>query len=117
MVNRRKYFEYYDRDDGRHRRRLEKNFFASIEQLRRFEEKLEEWQKEHLKLHVDRYRLDVTYSSNRSISTDADPVTAEGEFDDPHFTELQKEAFALYAEDTEESSGTLDDYQAYKASK
>lgn len=117
MANRRKYFEYYDREDGRHRRRLEKNFFASVEQLRRFEERLEGWQREHLKAHTERYRLDTTYTSNRSIPIEGEAVSFEGEFDDPHFTEDQKEAFAQYAQDTEESSGTMDDYQSYKATK
>lgn len=117
MVNRRKYFEYYDREDGRHRRRLEKNFFASIEQLRRFEEKLESWQKEHLKKHTDRYRLDHTYTSNHALPVEGEEIGFEGEFADPHFTEDQREAFLQYEKDTEESSGTLEDYQAYKASK
>lgn len=117
MANRRKYFEYYDREDGRHRRRLEKNFFASIEQLRRFEEKLESWQKEHLLKHTERYRLDTTYTGNRDISTIADPVSFEGDFEDPHFTEDQQEAYIAYAADKEESSGSMDDYQAYKTSK
>jgi hypothetical protein len=117
IANRRKYFEQYDRDDGRHRKRLERNFFASVELLRRFEEKLQDWQREHLKLHVDGYRPDTTYTGNRSISTVADPVPFEGDFADPHFTETQKEAFVAYAEDKEESLGTIDDYLQYKASK
>lgn len=117
ITNRRKYFEFYDREEGRHRRRLEKNFFTSVEQLRRFEERLQDWQKEHLKLHVDRYRPDTTYTGNRSISTEAEPVSFEGQFEDPHFTETQQEAYVEYEKDTEESMGTYDDYLAYKATK
>lgn len=117
MINRRKYFEYFDREEGRHRRRLEKNFFTSIEQLRRFEERLEPWQKELLKAHVDRYRLDLTYSGNHELSPVAEPAPLEGDFPDPHFKEEQVEAFTAYAEDREESVGTYDDYLQYKAAK
>ena len=117
LTNRRKYYEYFNREDGRHRKRLEKNFFGTIEQLRRFEEKLDPRQKEALLKHVERYRLDLTYSGNHELSPDAEAVSFEGEFDDPHFTDAQKEAFAAYAEDREESSGSFADYEAYKASK
>jgi hypothetical protein len=117
LTSRRKYFEDFDRDDGRHRKRLERNFFNTIEQLRAFESRLDARQKEALLNHVERYRKDHTYSSNHEISPEAEAVEPEGDFPDPHFTALQIEAFKLYAEDREESSGTMDDYEAYKASK
>lgn len=117
LINRRRYWEDFDRDEGRHRKRLEKNFFGTIEQLRRFEEKLDERQKDALLRHVERYRPDLTYSSNHELSPVADPVPYEGEFDDPHFTEDQEEAFKAYANDREETVGTIDDYLAYKAQK
>ncbi len=117
LVNRRKYFEYFNREDGRHRKRLERNFFGTIEQLRRFEEKLDGRQREALERHLERYRNDHTYSSNHQIDPKAEPVSFEGHFDDPHFTEAQHEAFKAYAEDREESSGSMADYEAYKASK
>ncbi|MBY0517121.1 MAG: hypothetical protein K2P81_09445 [Bacteriovoracaceae bacterium] len=117
LNNRRKYYEHFNREDGRHRRRLEKNFFSTIEQLRRFEERLDPRQKEALLNHVERYRLDLTYSGNHDLAPQADPVPFEGEFEDPHFTEDQKEAFRAYAEDREETSGCFADYEAYKASK
>lgn len=117
LMNRRKYYEFFNREDGRHRRRLEKNFFNTIEQLRRFEEKLDGRQREVLKAHVERYRLDLTYSTNHEISPIPEPVPTEGKFEDPHFTPLQDEAFKLWADDREESSGSIEDYLAYKASK
>jgi hypothetical protein len=117
LINRRKYWEDFDRDDGRHRKKLEKNFFASIEQLRKFEERLDGRQKAALLRHVERYRPDNTYSTNHALPFEAAPVAFEGEFEDPHFTEEQIEAFKAYAEDREESVGTIDDYLAYKAEK
>lgn len=117
LTNRRKYYEDFNRDEGRHRRRLEKNFFGTIEQLRRFEERLNPLQKEALLNHVERYRLDLTYSGNRDMPAMAEPVATEGEFQDPHITPSQMEAFKAYEQDREETSGTYADYEAYKASK
>jgi hypothetical protein len=117
LTNRRKYYEDFNRDEGRHRRRLEKNFFGTIEQLRRFEERLNPLQKEALLNHVERYRLDLTYSGNRDMPAMAEPVATEGEFQDPHITPAQMEAFKAYEKDREETSGSYADYEAYKASK
>lgn len=117
LITRRKYYEYFNRVDERQLYRLEKNFFDSIEHLRRFEASLEPWQREALeKRKTERYRLDLTYSGNRGW----DPVEvakadfAPDENEDPHFKESQKEAFAEYAEDTEESVGTFEDYLKLK---
>jgi hypothetical protein len=117
LTNRRKYWEDFDRDDGRHRKKLERNFFASIEQLRRFEEKLDGRQRAALLQHVERYNPDSTYSKNHELPFEAEKVSFEGEFEDPHFTEEQIEAFKAYAQDREETMGTMDDYVAYKAEK
>jgi hypothetical protein len=117
LTNRRKYWEDFDRDDGRHRKKLERNFFASIEQLRRFEEKLDGRQKAALLQHIERYNPDSTYSKNHDLPFEAEKVSFEGEFEDPHFTEEQIEAFKAYAQDREETMGTMDDYVAYKAEK
>jgi hypothetical protein len=117
LTNRRKYYEDFNRDEGRHRRRLEKNFFGTIEQLRRFEERLNPLQKEALLNHVERYRLDLTYSGNRDMPAMAEPVATEGDFQDPHLTPAQMEAFKAYEKDREETSGSYADYEAYKASK
>ena len=117
LTTRRKYYEDFNRDEGRHRRRLEKNFFGTIEQLRRFEERLNPLQKEALLNHVERYRLDLTYSGNRDMPAMAEPVATEGDFQDPHLTPAQMEAFKAYEKDREETSGSYADYEAYKASK
>jgi hypothetical protein len=118
LNNRKKYFEYYDREQGRHRDKLESAFFESIEQLRRFEAKLEEWQWVFLKKNlVDRYKLDLTYSSNHSLNPVAERVDFQGHFEDPHFTENQKEAFSAYSQDQEESVGSYEEYLKYKQEK
>lgn len=117
LITRRKYFEYFNRVDDRQLRRLEKNFYDSIEHLRRFETNLEPWQREALeKRKTERYTIDATYSLNRGLDPLApQPVeVAPEEIEDPHFKDSQKEAFAEYKEDEEESMGTYEDYLKYK---
>jgi len=117
LMNRRKYYEYFNRVDDRQLKKLEKNFFDSIEHLRRFEKKLEPWQREALeKRKTERYRLDLTYSNNRITDPSllATPEVNESDIEDPHFTDSQKEAFEAYKDDTEESEGTFEDYLKLK---
>lgn len=117
LVTRRKYFEYFNRVDERQLRRLEKNFYDSVEHLRRFEFNLEPWQREALeKRKTERYTIDATYSLNRGLDPLAlQPieVTPE-EIQDPHFKDSQKEAYVEYREDKEESMGNYEDYLKYK---
>lgn len=113
LITRRKYYEYFNRVDDRQLRRLEKNFFDSIEHLRRFEANLEPWQREALeKRKTERYKLDLTYSSNRGWNPEeiAKADFQPDENEDPHFKDSQKEAFEEYKDDTEESEGTYEDY-------
>jgi hypothetical protein len=117
LITRRKYFEYFNRSDERQLYRLEKNFYDSIEHLRRFEASLEPWQREALEQKkTERYRPDLTYSNNRNLDTSVPaPIeVAPEEIEDPHFKESQKEAFDEYKEDTEESEGTYEDYLRLK---
>lgn len=117
LITRKKYFEYFNRVDERQLYKLEKNFFDSIEHLRRFEAGLEPWQREALeKRKTERYKLDLTYSNNRGLDPEEEAkieVTPE-EIEDPHFKESQKEAYLEYQEDTEESVGTFEDYLKLK---
>lgn len=113
LITRRKYYEYFNRVDDRQLRRLEKNFFDSIEHLRRFEANLEPWQREALeKRKTERYKLDLTYSANRGWDPEeiAKADFQPDENEDPHFKDSQKEAFEEYRDDTEESEGTYEDY-------
>lgn len=117
LITRRKYYEYFNRVDERQLKKLEKNFYDSIEHLRRFEANLEPWQREALeKRKTERYKLDLTYSQNRGWNPEEMTkveVTPE-EIEDPHFKDTQKEAFEMYKDDTEESEGTYEDYLKYK---
>jgi hypothetical protein len=117
LITRKKYYEYFNRVDDRQLKKLEKNFFDSIEHLRRFEANLEPWQREALeKRKTERYTPDLTYSNNRGWNPE--DIAKEGfspdENEDPHFTDSQREAFEAYKEDTEESVGTFEDYLKLK---
>lgn len=117
LITRRKYYEYFNRVDDRQLRRLEKNFFDSIEHLRRFEANLEPWQREALeKRKTERYRLDLTYSNNREWNPEeiAKANFQPDENEDPHFTDNQREAFEAYKDDMEESEGSYEDYLKLK---
>jgi hypothetical protein len=117
LITRRKYYDYFNRVDERQLYRLEKNFFDSIEHLRRFEAGLEPWQREALeKRKTERYRIDSTYSENRGWDPLAvQPIEVKPEeIEDPHFKETQKEAFDEYRDDREESVGTFEDYLKLK---
>jgi len=116
LIMRRKYYDYFNRVDERQLKKLEKNFFASIEHLRRFEASLEPWQKEALeKRKTERYSLDLTYSTNHELDPSPGKVeVSEDEIEDPHFKESQLEAFEMYKDDTEESEGSYEDYLKVK---
>jgi hypothetical protein len=116
LITRKKYYEYFNRVDERQLYRLEKNFYDSIEHLRRFEDTLEPWQRETLeKRKTERYRLDLTYSGNHELDPGPGPIeVAPDEIEDPHFKESQKEAYVEYKEDDEESMGTYEDYLKLK---
>lgn len=117
LITRRKYYEYFNRVDDRQLKKLERNFYTSIEHLRRFEANLDSWQRETLeKRKTERYRLDLTYSINRNLDTSIPPLVevSPEEIEDPHFKASQKEAFKEYENDTEESAGTFEDYMKLK---
>jgi len=117
LITRRKYFEYFNRVDYRQLKKLEYNFYDSVEHLRRFEFSLEPWQREVLeKRKTERYKLDLTYSNNRGWNPEeiAKADFAPDENEDPHFKDTQREASQEYRDDTEESSGTFDDYLKLK---
>lgn len=117
LITRKKYYEYFNRVDDRQLYKLEKNFYDSIEHLRRFEDSLEPWQREALeKRKTERYKLDLTYSNNRGWNPEeiAKADYRPDENEDPHFKESQKEAFEEYKNDTEESVGSYEDYLKIK---
>ena len=113
MTARRKYFDSFYKADPNQMKKLEGKFFASIENLRKFEEELPDDQKEELKTRVDRYPSETGYADNHELTYEGDQAP-EGPFEDPHATLHQLEKGDRYANDTEESVGTMEDYLKLK---
>ncbi len=110
---RKRYFELYFRAQPQQRDKLERLFYESQDKLYNFEQTVEPEYLEQFKAMVDGLKPDLVYSERREISPEGIlEVVKEEDIEDPHYLESQKSAD--YAQDTEESSGTLDDYKAYK---
>ncbi|MBL7663893.1 MAG: hypothetical protein JNM93_02080 [Bacteriovoracaceae bacterium] len=112
---RRKYYEMYYRVDYPALDKLEKNFYDTLDNLRRFESRLEPWQRDILQKRTDGYKLDLDYSTNNNISAVGDNVPA-GPHKEQHINDKQLNR-PSYANDREESVGTDDDYIKYAESK
>lgn len=112
ITARRKYFELHARVKGKQLDKIEQNFQKTLHDLRNFEAGLKDWQKEVLTQKVDQYAPDRQYSSTHDLEPVGDNVSFVGEFEDPHLLPTQTETD--WSNDTEETSGSIDDYYAYK---
>lgn len=111
---RKKYFENYHRKDKRRVEKLERNFHKTALDVRAFERRLKPHQFEILEKKIDGYSLDLDYSqSSGELAVTELPVAP---FGDPHENQTQQ-ARTSYKDDTEESVGTMDDYEKYRAEK
>ena len=113
VVARRKYFELYGRASGKQLDKVERNYQTSLKNLRNFEDKLEDWQREVLKKKINLYKEDREFSTNHNLTPEGDTVSFTGEFEDPHLLPTQKAS--EWSKDTEESEGTMEDYEKYKS--
>jgi hypothetical protein len=109
---RKKYFALFDRADPQQKAKLERTFTGSMAKVREFEEALSEDDLATFKAKVDGLKFDSTYSDNHEISFEAEPVSFDSGAAEPHYLETQKNS--SFSDDTEESVGSLEDYQAYK---
>jgi hypothetical protein len=113
LIARKKFHDLYYRAEIPQLNKLERLFYQSLNDLREFENKIPEETKPLFEKRINGLTLDMTYSSNHNISPEASVVViAESDIEDPHFLASQKKA--NYKEDTEESVGTLEDYNSYK---
>ncbi len=111
---RKKYFENFKRVEKHIEQKLERNFVESQKALLSFKERLNEKDRAIYEAKYENLSLDLTYSKNHNIAPtehleikiDKDDIV------DPHL--LQTQISANFAEDTEESIGSLDDYKSYK---
>lgn len=111
IAARKKYFEMFHRCDEIKKTKLETTYVNKIKEFNEFKDKLNEDEKEKLASMFPSWSIDTTYSTNHEISPDAPSVEITN-IDDPHFLESQKNL--SFSDDTEESSGSLEDYKTYK---
>lgn len=110
---RRKYFDLFDRADPQQKDKLERVFTNTMVKIKEFEESLKPEDKELFDKHYNAYSPDLIYSENHELSPEGEPVVQESEeSEDPHYLESQK--MTNYSDDSEESMGTLEDYERYK---
>lgn len=113
LVARRKFFEVNGRGNSKQTEKARAHFYRSIEQLRNFEAKLKDWQKEVLEKKTELYQPDLDFSMTHNLPEhDQDHALAILADNDPHILDSQKIDFS---HDTEESIGTMEDYERYKA--
>lgn len=112
LACRKKYFELYHRADPKQLAKLERLFYQSLQELRDYEVNLKPEMQELYQKKYNNLENDSDYSNNHQIPFQADKVEDDTVFEDPHYLESQKQS--EWAQDTEESSGTMDDYRSYK---
>jgi hypothetical protein len=112
IIARKKYFELHARLKGKQLDKIENNFNRTLNDLRNFENGLKDWQREVLTDKINAYKEDRQYSTTHELEPVGDNVPFSGDFEDPHLLPSQIEAD--YSEDTEETSGSMADYYAYK---
>lgn len=112
-IARRKYFENYYKTEGSQRDKAEKNFYSTLEQLNDYVATLSAEQREAFEKKYNGYPTDTDYSKNHNLPEQAERVRFADKFEDPHILKSQKEK-PSFASDTEESIGTIEDYNRYK---
>ncbi len=108
---RKKYFDFFHRADSRQLLKLKNNFYRSLEKLRQFEASLGPELKKHFVSKLDGFKHDTVYSERRKGTATETLPSAQG-VANPHFLPSQmRDSEAI---DTQESTGTLEDYLNYK---
>ncbi len=110
---RKKYFAVHGRPSKKQKTKTFNNYMRTLKDLRNFEVAQTGKYKEALDKKLDLYPLDDQYSKSHPDEK-ALEVSFSGDFLDQHYLETQQAA--KYAGDTEESEGTMEDYEKYKES-
>ena len=108
-----KYFSLYHRADPRQLAKVERNYYNTMHELVEMRASWDDSTREYFTNKHQNLKADRIYSENHGISPQGENVELEGNYEDPHLLQTQKES--TFSEDTEESSGSLEDYNAYKS--
>jgi hypothetical protein len=109
------FYSVYKANDQR-RRKLENNYSNALQRLRDFEVKLPENKKLIFEKKYHSAPEDLVYSANHQGDLEeycgSENFELPTEFSDPHLREQQVQS--EFKDDSEESVGSMEDYQAYK---
>ena len=111
---RRKYFELFFRADPKQKSKLYHNYSKALSEYHRFENSLTEEEREAFLKRKTNMTLDLTYTQNHQLKPVGEEVSFVGDFPDPHYLASQEEVD--FSSDTEESTGSIEDYLKYKES-
>ncbi len=115
LIARKKYAEVHARVSGKQLQKVVANLEKTRKALHEYESTLKtDWQKEVIKKRLDFYPEDRQFSTTHELEPVGDAVDFEGTFEDPHLLASQKAT--SWASDTEESEGSMEDYEKYKQS-
>lgn len=112
LVARRKFHDLYYRAEIPQLNKLERLFYQSLNDLREFENKIPEEVKSLFNQRINGLKLDTTYSENHQLNPQQTINETEIEITDPHLLQSQKSK--SFKDDTEESTGSIEDYNLYK---
>ena len=108
------YYNFFYRSHDRERKRLEKNFSFTMKSVRDFEKSIPPKFREGFLKKVEMGHLDLTYSQNHKLQgpDNPRPNPEESAPSDPHL--LRSQQSEDYKNDTEEGTGTMEDYKKLK---
>lgn len=113
LTARRKFFELNGRANTKQIEKARHHFYRTIEDLRKFESNLKDWQKESLETKTESYPMENSYTETHELPKHTyDNVLTILSDGDPHLLPVQRDS--SFSHDTEETLGTMEDYMKYK---
>ncbi|MAZ48471.1 MAG: hypothetical protein CME65_07905 [Halobacteriovoraceae bacterium] len=112
LTARKKFHDVHGHKNDQQVGKAQRVYEQALKTLRDFEKNLEDWQRDVLAEFLAAYPEDRQYSTEHNLPPVGDTVSFVGEFEDPHLLPTQKSE--AWSEDTEDTSGTMADYYAYK---
>ena len=109
---RKKYFENIYQSNERIIFKLKNSYEQTLIDIQTFLKELTDPQKAYLNEQLNMYPEDTIYSTNHDLNKKGDKPIDDYQVKDPHFLNSQRETD--YSADTQESIGTLDDYNQIK---
>ena len=112
LIARKKFYEMHGRLTGKQLEKVKYNYHKTMKSLYEYEKTLpKDWQKDVLKTKLDFYPQDRQFTTTHELEPVGELEEVDESFD-IHLIPIQ--TTHAWSEDTEKSSGTIDDYKAYK---